>query len=151
MTLNQEQQTSVMQWIRSGQSLSEVQSRLKSEYGVSMTFMEVRFLVDDLNLELARPAVPEPAAQPAEAFDTMDAEDAFAHEGLSVEVDSIVTPGSIVSGSVRFSDGVNAKWHIDQMGRLGLTGVQPGYQPDPGDIQEFQILLQQELRKKGMA
>lgn len=145
MALNESQKTAIAKWLAAGDSLSQIQSKLKSEFSVSMTFMEVRFLIDDLNLELkkAKPAVPVETADDAE--DLVENFD----DQVSVEVDTIVTPGSLVSGSVHFSDGVNAKWHLDQMGRLGLSGVEPGYQPSSEDIREFQTLLQTELRKKG--
>lgn len=148
MSLSIEQKSAVANWIDAGESLSQVQSRLKSDFGVSMTFMEVRFLVDDLNLELKKPT-PAPS-EDTEADPAIPASaETLEPEGVSVEVDTIVTPGALVSGSVRFSDGVNAKWQLDQMGRLGLSDVDPGYKPSPEDIQEFQAQLQIELRNKG--
>jgi hypothetical protein len=149
MSLSNEQQAAVANWIRDGESLSQVQSRLKSEFGVSMTFMEVRFLIDDLNLELKKetpPPVDEAAGVDPEAASPAET---LEPEGVSVEVDAIVTPGALVSGSVQFSDGIRAKWQLDQMGRLGLSDVDPGYKPSPEDIQEFQAQLQIELRNKG--
>ena len=42
----------VSQWVAEGSTLSVIQGRLSSELGISMTFLDVRFLVDDLNLTL---------------------------------------------------------------------------------------------------
>ncbi len=147
MSLTDDQKAAIARWLEAGETLSQVQSRLKSEFEISMTFMEVRFLIDDLNLELKKePPAPAPEADADEESSPVDA---LSPEGVSVEVDSIVTPGALVSGSVRFSDGVNAKWQLDQMGRLGLSDVEPGYKPSPEDVQEFQAQLQTELRNKG--
>ncbi|MEQ9823280.1 MAG: hypothetical protein ABQ298_02735 [Puniceicoccaceae bacterium] len=147
MSLTDDQKAAIARWLEAGETLSQVQSRLKSEFEISMTFMEVRFLIDDLNLELKK-ETPAPAPE-ADADEESSPVDALSPEGVSVEVDSIVTPGALVSGSVRFSDGVNAKWQLDQMGRLGLSDVEPGYKPSPEDVQEFQAQLQTELRNKG--
>src|SRR6266478_954863 len=50
MNLDDTQRKQVSQWIAEGLKLSEIQSRLASELGVRMTYMDVRLLVDDLKL-----------------------------------------------------------------------------------------------------
>jgi len=150
MELSQQQREAVSQWIASGESLATVQRRLSDEFKISMTYMDVRFLVDDLGLELKSPEKPKPVAPiapatapaaeapadplggeiPADAAD--GSEDDFASDladelgkpdtpaGVKVDVDRIVRPGAVVSGNVTFSDGTAAKWALDQMGRLML-------------------------------
>jgi hypothetical protein len=68
---------------------------------------------------------------------------------VSVAVDTVARPGALVSGSVSFSDGQSALWHLDQMGRLGLAPKQPGYKPSAADVQSFQQALEAELSKIG--
>ncbi len=77
MTLTLEQKTAVSSWVAAGDNLSAVQKKLSDQFKVSMTYRDVRFLVDDLNLELkdAAPKVdasdvsktPAPAATPKPA------------------------------------------------------------------------------------
>ncbi len=55
MALTSEQKQTVAQWVAAGDNLSQVQQKLSSQFQVSMTYMDVRFLVDDLNLELKDP------------------------------------------------------------------------------------------------
>src|SRR6266404_2797197 len=50
MNLDEGQRKKVAEWIGQGLKLSEIQTRLVSELGVKMTYMDVRFLVDDLKL-----------------------------------------------------------------------------------------------------
>ncbi len=56
MSLSAEQKATVSTWIAAGDNLSAVQKKLRDEFKISMTYMDVRFLVDDLNLTLKDPA-----------------------------------------------------------------------------------------------
>ena len=49
-SLTPAQTAQVASWVAAGATLSQVQTRLAAELGVTMTFMDVRFLVDDLNV-----------------------------------------------------------------------------------------------------
>ncbi len=163
MNLTEEQRQSVSTWIAQGAKLAEIQTRLASELGVKLTYMETRFLVDDLKLvpkDPERPKVVDPvppaAAQPAAKLGAPltpaeEEEAALPATGgkVSVTVDQITRPGAIVSGKVTFSDGQTADWYLDQMGRLGVVPKQQGYKPTAADVQDFQMALQQEVAKLG--
>ncbi len=56
MSLNSAQKDTVATWIAEGANLSVVQKKLRDEFKIAMTYMDVRFLVDDLNLTLKDPA-----------------------------------------------------------------------------------------------
>ena len=56
MSLTPEQKTAVSAWVAAGDNLSAVQKKLIEQFKVSLTYRDVRFLVDDLNLELTDPA-----------------------------------------------------------------------------------------------
>lgn len=163
MNLDEAQRKIVADWIAQGLKLSEIQTRLASELGLKLTYMDVRLLVDDLKLTpkdpeptkpvdsvLNAPAKPNqpPPAQPNLAEPEPD-EPAATPGGVSVTVDKLARPGALVSGSVTFSDGQKAAWQLDQTGRLGLVPQQPGYRPPAADVQQFQMALQDELSKIG--
>jgi len=108
MSLTPEQKLSVSSWVAAGDNLSAVQKKITEQFKVSMTYRDVRFLVDDLNLELMDPApkvdasdvsktpppvakAPSPSAQHAGAADAAaesptdlaaDAEAELADEGI---------------------------------------------------------------------
>lgn len=154
MNLTDEQRQRVTAWILQGAKLSEIQNRLLSEFNIKLTYMEVRFLVDDLKLtpkDPEPPKSPEPETNPAEKKSPLKTESAPAPGGVSVSVDQIAKPGMIVSGKVTFSDGQKADWYLDQMGRLGVVPAQQGYKPSAADVQEFQTALQGELARLGFA
>ena len=77
MTLTPEQKKIVSEWVAAGDSLSTIQNKLRESFQVSLTYRDVRFLVDDLNLELkdaapkvdttdvTKAAAPSPAARNA--------------------------------------------------------------------------------------
>lgn len=162
MTLTDEQKTKLVQWVDAGANLGEVQKRLAAEFNISLTYMDTRFLLDDLNLaikdkpktvsatdDLTKTASATPVP-PANAPTPFPAEDAAAPAGnVRVSVDKIVRPGAVASGNVTFSDGQTAEWYLDQSGRLGLVTKTKGYKPQPADVQEFQYALQDELAKMG--
>ena len=156
MNLSEEQRQRVTAWILAGAKLSEIQNRLMSEFSVKLTYMEVRFLVDDLKLTPKDPEPPKVVAPPAEALkpaaekkSPLTLESTPAPGGVSVSVDQIAKPGAIVSGKVTFSDGQSADWILDQTGRLGVVPKQAGYKPSAADVQEFQTALQAEIAKLG--
>jgi hypothetical protein len=157
MNLDEAQRQRVNAWVLQGAKLSEIQNRLAEEFSLKLTYMEVRFLVDDLKLKLKDPEPPKVVAAPAAAPSKLTAEKNPAPEGtlpasggkVSVIVDQITKPGAIVSGKVTFSDGQTADWYLDQTGRLGVVPKQQGYKPSAADVQEFQIALQQEVAKLG--
>jgi hypothetical protein len=60
-TFTPEQKQAVTGWIAAGDSLSIVQKKLTEQFKLSLTYMDVRFLVDDLGLELKNAA---PTATP---------------------------------------------------------------------------------------
>ena len=190
MTLTPEQKQSVSAWVAAGDNLSAVQKKLAEQFKLSLTYRDVRFLVDDLNLALkdpapkvdasdvsktppARPgAAPEkkglidklkekvglapgaveeddlPPEEMAEGADDIPAPPAGA-SSLTLDLDRLVRPGFMASGTVTFSDDTTGKWAIDQAGRLMLETAQKGYKPSPADVQAFQRELQVHLQRQG--
>jgi hypothetical protein len=156
MNLDEAQRQKVAAWIADGAKLSEIQTRLMSEFGLKLTYMEVRFLVDDLKLTPKDPEPPKVAAPVAEAPKPAEKKSApppagptGTAGGVSVTVDQLARPGAIVSGKVAFSDGQQAEWYLDQTGRLGVVPRQQGYKPTAADVQRFQAALQGELARMG--
>lgn len=144
MALSDEQKTAVAAWIEEGASLSGVQKNLKEQYGLSLTYMEVRFLVDDLRLQIKEaPSQSETLERLETAKQQGESERDGAVPGkLSVTVDQITKPQALISGKVTFSDGETAEWLLDRAGRLGLNPDKPGYRPSQTDILAFQEELQ---------
>jgi hypothetical protein len=159
MNLTDEQRQRVTAWILEGAKISEVQNRLVSEFGIKLTYMEARFLVDDLKLTPKDPEPPKVVAPPAAASAAEPAKltaeknpapaGTLPASGVSVSVDQITKPGAMISGKVTFSDAQTADWYLDQTGRLGVVPKQAGYKPSAADVQEFQLALQQEVAKLG--
>ena len=49
---NDEQKREIARWVSDGMGLSDIQKKINEDFGVVMTYMDVRFLVDDLDLTL---------------------------------------------------------------------------------------------------
>jgi hypothetical protein len=160
MKLTDEQKKKVADSVTAGAGLNEIQHMIRDEFGIAMTYMDVRFLIDDLGViikdkEIKKAAKPDLAQADVDDVEILDSENDGSGDlvpggpSISVEVDRITKPGSIVSGTVVFSDGVKGTWMLDNMGRLALASDKPGYRPSPADVQAFQQKLAVELRKKG--
>lgn len=175
MKLDDTQIAKVREWIDQGLKVAEVQTKLSNEFGVSLTYMEARFLLDDLRLRPkdpppppagtpapASPLAPPPGGGPASSpaapratpggpspLKTVPADDAALGGSVSVTVDQIARPGALVSGKVTFRDGQDAQWQLDQYGRLGVIPGKPGYKPSQADVMEFQAQLESVMARMG--
>jgi hypothetical protein len=162
MNLNDDQKAQVKKWTEEGLKLSDIQNKIVSELGIKLTYMEVRLLIDDLQLkpkdsepvksalapDLSSPPPPAPAP-PGTAGPGSGAQEMQAPGDVVVSVDQLARPGAIVSGKVSFSDGKKAEWYLDQTGRLGVIPQETGYKPSQADLMLFQGELQTELSKLG--
>ncbi len=160
MDLSDSQKEAISGWVAEGLKLSDIQRCIKEAFNISLTYMETRFLVDDLDLELksqpkpvegdiSKTADPEP-----EVAENQDEIDKFADAAppggkVSISLDRINRPGAVASGEVTFSDGKTAKWALDQIGRLVLNSKEDGYQPQEADVEEFQKELSVLLQNRG--
>ena len=169
MNLDDAQRQQVAKWLEQGLKLSEIQNKLASDFGVRITYMELRFLLDDLKLKPKDKEPPPVATLPAKGGESakgaglaaktagepgLDEQDLADEQmpgggGVSVSVDQVTRPGALVSGKVTFSDGQGADWYLDQMGRLGVVAKQQGYKPSQPDLMAFQAELQNELARLG--
>ena len=159
MDLTDSQKSTIGEWVSEGLKLSEIQSRIDEAFEISLTYMEARFLIEDLELELKDqpktvdsdlrntppPIEPEISEQPVGEVAQIENNEGSA----SVSLHKIYKPGSVVSGSVDFSDGEKAEWSLDQMGRLALNPGTEAYQPSESDLQDFQKKLSILLQNQG--
>lgn len=155
-TLTEDQIAQVRSWADEGSGISEIQKKLSEEFGVRVTYLETRFLLEDWKIEIRIPAKPEPEKPEEEVEnietdeDSDDLPDSTA-PGVKVKlsVDQVLRPGALVSGKAIFSGGQSASWWIDQMGRLGLDAVDPQFRPSEEESIAFQNELRAILRKSG--
>ena len=120
-------------------SLSDIQTFVNEKFNTRMTFMDIRILASELEVDW----------QSEEKTETPEAEEekenkkteTAAPAKTTVELNKIVRPGALASGSVHFASGVYAEWYIDNSGRMGLDKVTGG-KPTEQDIEDFQVEMQ---------
>ena len=139
--LSTEQVALLHQWAAEGASMYDLQRRVKEEFGISLTYMDTRFLVLDLGINLVEAVVEEPKLEEKPAPTPTGK--------VSVTMDTLALPGALVSGKVEFSDGETAIWMLDQSGRPGLDPDTAGDRPSQPDIVEFQKQLRTLLESSG--
>jgi len=161
MTLTDEHKQIVAGWIEDGATLNEIQKRLREELEISLTYLDVRLLAGELNLVPKEKEKPEEKKEePVDAEAAPEgapdgpADDLAAMGGgsgnVSVSIDQIARPNAMISGKATFSDGQNAEWSIDTMGRLSLDPSTAGYRPSEQDVMDFQMELQKLARQQGI-
>ncbi len=171
---NEERDSVIMEKLNEGMSLSDVQKLLESQYGLRMTYLDLRLLAADLQVnwekqdkpkaaEKPAPAAPAPAAPaPEETAEPLDndekivddetedddqIEDEPAASGeTQVELDESPIPGTVASGTVKFASGASGKWAVMRGGRLGFEADEGSAEPTEDDFAQFQV----ELRRKMM-
>jgi hypothetical protein len=140
--LSADQVAALHQWAAEGASLSDFQRRLKDDFGFTVTYMDTRFLILDLGIELIEEPKEEPKPEEKAA--------PIPSGQVTVTMDTLTLPGALVSGKVTFSDGEKAIWMLDQTGRPGLDPDTPGYRPTQPDLVEFQQQLRALIQKSGL-
>ena len=159
-SLSDEQIATIRSWADNGDQLSDIQKRLGDELEIKVTYLETRFLLEDLGIELQTEPEPEPEPEEDVAKDAPKAEAAELEEGteeepageggVSVTVDKIQRPNAVISGRVDFGGGKTSAWWIDQMGRLGMDSDDPDFRPSEEQAMAFQQELQKAVQESGM-
>ena len=140
--LTPDQIAALNQWAAEGATMSDLQRHLKEDFGFSITYMDTRFAILDLGIQL----IEEPKVVPKVAEKAAPVPTGV----VTATMDTLTLPGSMASGKVTFSDGETAIWMLDQTGRPGLDPDTPGYRPTQDDIIEFQQQLRALIQKSGL-
>jgi len=164
-SLSEEQIAKIQEWADVGTDLSDIQKLLGSELDVRVTYLETRFLLDDLSIEIAKEPEPEPEPEP----EVEEAPESTGEEGpgdpeadlpaeptldgdasATVTIDTVQRPRAIVSGRVTFDGGESVAWWLDQMGRLRMDTDNTEFKPSESQLMEFQRELQRAIQEKGL-
>ena len=140
--LSEDQIATIKSWVADGAQLPEIQKRITEEFKITVTYMDTRFVVLDLGIELIEEKKEEPAPEVVKTL--------VPTGKTTVTMDSIAVPGTMVSGKAEFSDGETAVWSLDQTGRPSLDPSTPDYQPTQEDIMEFQTQLRSLIQSAGL-
>ncbi|MBG7608950.1 MAG: hypothetical protein IZT59_13125 [Verrucomicrobia bacterium] len=140
--LSEDQIATIKSWVADGAQLPEIQKRITEEFKITVTYMDTRFVILDLGIELIEEKKEEPAPEVVKTL--------VPTGKTTVTMDSIAVPGTMVSGKVEFSDGETAVWSLDQTGRPSLDPTTPDYQPTQEDIMEFQTQLRSLIQSAGL-
>lgn len=146
----QERNVLIARLMADGLDLSQVQTALKNDHGISLTYMELRMIALDLPVDWEQydsPKEEEAVEEEEDASDEEPAEDAAATGPgqTSVTLNKVQPPGAMLSGQVTFASGAQGDWYIDQFQRFGFT-PKGDAEPTQEDMQEFQQELQRMLQ-----
>lgn len=164
-SLSDEQISQIQSWADGGDVLSDIQLKLAETFELKATYLETRFLLEDLKIELLptpepkkeEEEVPEEVAEETtgESEATPAADEAPApaptgDESATVTIDKVLRPEALISGRVVFNGGEAAAWWLDQMGRLGFEPDSKDFKPSEAQAMAFQKELQLAVQSSGI-
>ena len=144
---NEERKDIIRKLLKEGQTLSQIQDFLRNEKGDSITYMELRLLLSEMpDAKLPEKELPK-VVLPPEPKDGP----AVGEKGgkVSISVDQVPAPGSMLSGYARFGSGAKGHWFLDSAGRLGVEPELGSGKPSKADMQEFSTELRKLLEQSG--
>ena len=158
--LTEEQVSTIKKWASEGAQLADIQERMEEEMECRLTYMDTRFLVLDLGIEL-RNLEEEAKAEESDEVDSKQEQEELTEDDLEilppnnqssgpviVTVDEIARPGVMASGRVTFGNSQSGMWYVDEMGRLGIDPDTAGYRPAEADLLAFQRELQKVMESR---
>lgn len=137
-----ELKTTVAQLLADDIKLNDIQKILRNEHNHTITFMDLRILSADLQVNWAK--FDPKAEEPEEEVKTSPKE-LTAVEQTIVEVSKIQRPGAMFSGTVTFLSGLKGEWFVDQQGQLGVQVEDESQQPSDDEMADFQQTLRAQL------
>ncbi|MFI3243157.1 MAG: hypothetical protein R3Y56_02765 [Akkermansia sp.] len=141
MSISNEQIELIREWAAAGIDLNGIQKNL-TDAGVSIRFMELRFLLLDNEIEIAEIKPAEPEAKAAEE------QVAAAPTGsMQVALDELTIPGTMISGKAIFPSGIRGSWQFDQRGQFGWSALDG--EPSDNEMRAFQVELNKLLSQGG--
>src|SRR5208282_4246532 len=156
---NDERKQLINELLAKGLTLSQIQDHLHKEKNDPITYMDLRLLLSEMpDAKLPEKEAPKtvlPAASPGAKAAPKDlasppeAKEPAVGGRLSISIDQMPAPGSMLSGYARFSSGAKAHWFLDEMGRLGLEPELGTGKPTQADMQEFSTELRRMLQQAG--
>jgi hypothetical protein len=148
----EEQKRIIAEKLNEGMSLGDVQRLLHAEYGVNMTYLDLRLLASELEVDWEKQEPAEPAKPAAAAEETLlepETDPESSGSKTRVTISKVTRPDAALNGTVDFASGAKAQWYVDQMGRLALAPEAGSSKPTEQDIREFQVELERLVRGQG--
>ncbi len=140
-----EQTDLLRQWAAEGLDLNQIQKKINQEFGISITYMDTRFLLMDLGIDLVQPKQEDTTAD-SMPVSPLGGAPASRLGATHVTIDEITPPHALLCGKVTFKSGCTGTWCIDKMGRIDWAPISG--EPTDEDMQAFQTELQKVLRQQ---
>ncbi len=124
-----------------GLNLNEILNELVKEKNIDITFMDLRLLVSEIEDERNL----YDNVEESEDLEEYEDEEEIEESDCTIELNSIVSPGSPMQGIAKFKSGKQMKFMMDNQGRVGIEPI-GDEQPTQEEIYAFQVALTEKAR-----
>lgn len=137
--------------LNEGLKLNEIQKILEDEYDTRMTYLDLRMLAAELEVDWTKqdPPPPEPADEEDEDI-VAEAEIIDPPSQVTVTVSKIARTDAAISGNYECPSGAKGEWIVDHYGRPGMIPAEGAPKPTEEEMKEFQEALVSQLQSGGM-
>ena len=152
--------------LNEGVKLNDIQRLLEEEHGLRMTYLELRMLVSELEVDWSKHAPPKPEPQADDVVsdeegdiaeldeefedDEVAADETAAAGDVEVTVSKLARPDAAISGSYSCPSGARGEWIVDHYGRPGLIPAEGSPKPTQDEMRQFQMALMRKLQGGGI-
>lgn len=133
----------IAEQLNQGVKLSTIQTMLEKDFGIKLTFMELRLIASDLEVNWDKQG-----HVPREEIKVTPKAVKTPCETALITISKITKPGTMINGEVTFKSGNRAEWWIDSTGRPGLNPLEGYDPPEQEDIPDFSMRLQEVLAQQ---
>ncbi|MDT8391199.1 MAG: hypothetical protein RRC34_11890 [Lentisphaeria bacterium] len=147
----QKLKTIVGEKLNQGLKLNDIQKLLEDEYDERLTYLDLRMLAAEIDVDWTKQDPPPP--EPGDEEGENDGEETGIVEPVSdvvVTVSKIARTDAAISGSYECPSGARGEWIVDHYGRPGLIPAEGSPKPTEEEMKKFQEALVRQLQSGGM-
>ncbi len=146
MMTDEQRNRFIAEQLNAGVKLNDIQRLLETEHGVRMTYLDLRMLAAELEVDWQRQEPPKPAVEAKVSAVDEGLAAAPPVAAVTVTVNKLARPDAAISGSYQCPSGARGEWIVDHYGRPGLIPAEGSPKPTAEEMKQFQQELVRQIQ-----